>query len=242
MKNLALSITAIFFLAATLTAQSVVVTTKKTVYKRPKPISDYKRSFTISYPKVKAATPALSRKIESTIAFEKNLGLNLKEELSDLQWLEEANYEVKYNARGILVISLWMEGTAAYPDSVTKTLAVDTKAGNRITPAKAFQNAAGLVALIQKKQNAEIEARIKELKEDPEEKDNDPRQLFAEEKFTAKSLEEFSIDGKGITFMYEYGFPHVIQALEPEGRYFFKWSDIGKFIAPAGPLGKFVVK
>ncbi len=80
-----LSLTAINF------AQSVTVTPKKIVYKRPKPIDEYKKSFVVIYPKVKAATPALSKKIETAISYEKNTDLNIKDEMSENQWLEIAS-------------------------------------------------------------------------------------------------------------------------------------------------------
>src|SRR5207248_784389 len=87
-------------------AQSVVITGKKVTYKRRKPIMDFKKTFTINYPKVKAATPALSKKIEASISYGSVLHLDLKEELSDTQWLEEADYKVGYNKNGVLGISL----------------------------------------------------------------------------------------------------------------------------------------
>src|SRR5688500_4179024 len=74
-------------------AQSVTITPKKITYKRPKPIADFKKTFTVTYPKVKAATPALSRKIERTISYEKVSDLNIEEEKAEIQWLEEAHYE-----------------------------------------------------------------------------------------------------------------------------------------------------
>ena len=43
----------------------VTITAKKVTYTRPKPIEDFKKKFTITYPKIKAATPALSKKIEA---------------------------------------------------------------------------------------------------------------------------------------------------------------------------------
>ena len=62
-------------------AQSVVITSKKVTYKRPKPIMDFKKAFTVNYPKVKAATPALSKKIESSISYSSVLHLDVKDEL-----------------------------------------------------------------------------------------------------------------------------------------------------------------
>jgi len=66
-------------------AQSVVITSKKTVYKRPRPLMDFKKSFTVNRPKVKAATVALSKKIENTIGYEEVYGLNIKEEIGEIQ-------------------------------------------------------------------------------------------------------------------------------------------------------------
>ena len=226
-----------FFVSAS--AQSVVITSKKTLYRRAKPLSDYKKTFTVNYPIVKAATPALSRKIGQTISYSKVMQLNVQEDIRDMQWLEEADYEVNYNARGILVITLSISGSGAYPDQAFKTVAVDLKTGDRITAAQAFKDTAWLIEEIEEKQQREIEQSIKELREDPEEKDTDPSDLFKEEKFTAKDLEEFSISNSGVTFIYKYGFPHVIKALEPEGRYTFTWKELGCFIKPGGPLAKF---
>src|SRR5438477_11574427 len=91
---------------AAASAQSAVITSKKVTYTRPKPSDDGKKTFTIDYPKVKAATPALSRKIERSISY----GINLKEELNDVEWLYEATYDVGYNQKGILSIALTIEG------------------------------------------------------------------------------------------------------------------------------------
>src|SRR5258705_4613307 len=117
----------IFIAALTIVGygQSVVITGKKVTYKRPKPIQDFKKTFTINYPKVKASTPALSKKIEAAISYSSVLKLNLREELRDTQWLEEADYEVGYNKNGVLSIALSMNGTAAYPDGTTKFAVVD---------------------------------------------------------------------------------------------------------------------
>lgn len=241
-KHFLLTLVAALAFSYGVAAQSVVITPKKTVYRRPKPIQDFKRTFTVTYPKVKAATPALSRKIEATISYLKVLELNIREEISDVQWLEEADYKVDYNKRGILVITLSMNGTGAYPDGTSKTVVVDLKTGSRILHTEAFTNIKALVELIRKKQKTEIEAAIVELRKDPDVNENDPAELFTEENFTADNLSEFAIDDRGVTFIYDYGFPHVIQALEPEGRYDFSWSEIAQFVKTPGPFAQFVSK
>ena len=220
-------------------AQSVLITPKKVTYKRPKPISEYKKTFTITYPKVKASSPALSKKIESTLSYSTVLGLNVNEEIREIQWLEEADFEVSYNSKGILTITLSMNGTAAYPDGTSKALVVDLKTGNRVRPVDVFTNLNGLAAMVKRAQKAEVSKALKEMKEDPENKDFDTDQLFENTNFTAKDLNEFEVNDKGVTFIYNYGFVHAIQALEPDGRYTFTWKDLRPYIKNTGRFAMF---
>src|SRR5258706_16027436 len=151
-------LTVVFITALTVIShgQSVVITGKKVTYTRPKPIMDYKKTFTINYPKVKASTPALSKKIETSISYSSILKLNLNDELRDTQWLEEADYEVGYNKNGVLTIALSMKGTAAYPDGVTKYAVVDLKTGTRVRPVDGFSNLPGLLAMVRRAESKEI--------------------------------------------------------------------------------------
>ena len=216
--------------------QSVVITGKKITYTRRKPESEYKKTFTINYPKVKAATPALSRKIEAAISYRSILGLNLQEELTTAQWLDEADYEVVFNKNGVLCIDLTISGAAAYPDGVTKTAVVDIKKGTLVKTSDIFTDLPGLAAMVRKAQKKEIEEAVAEIKENPEFQQEDPADLFKEADFRRKNLEGYSIKDKGVTFKYDYGFPHVIQALQPEGNFFFTWEQLRPFLVPGGLL------
>src|SRR5215207_6329477 len=85
-------------------AQTVTITPRKTVYRRPKPQYDWRRTFTIRRPIVRAATPALSRKITAAISPEMVLDINIRDEQSDIQWLEEADYKILFNRDGVLSV------------------------------------------------------------------------------------------------------------------------------------------
>ena len=159
MKIIALTILTAAFVYG-VSAQSVVITPKKATYTRPKPMTEYKKSFTVNYPKVRASTAALSRKIESNISYLKVLGLNIREEINEVQWLEEADYEVSYNARGLLCITLFISGSGAYPSGTSKTVVVDLKTGDRVTPSIAFVQHSSIAKLVKEKQKAEIETSI----------------------------------------------------------------------------------
>jgi hypothetical protein len=221
-------------------AQNVVITPKKTTYRRPKAEMDFKRTFTIRRPIVKAATPALSTKITRAISPESVLQINMKEELGEYQWLEEADYKVLYNANGIICVSLWMTGTAAYPDTVTHRVVVDMRTGNRVRVAEVFQNLPGLAGMIRKAQKIEIAKAIEEIKKQPDAGEVDPSELFSESNYTAADLKEFSVNADGVTFYYDYGFPHVIEALQPAGEFKFTWSRLKPFVKPGGLLARFV--
>lgn len=219
--------------------QSVIITPKKVTYKRPKPIDEYKKSFVIIYPKVKASTPALS-KIEDAISYEKVANINVKDEMGVNQWLEIASYKVDYNKNGILEITLSAEGLAAYPSSFDASVVVDLKTGNRAQAAYVFTNLEGLAAKCRKAQQTEIKKANADYKKDPETADYDASIYFNEAKFTVKELDDFAVSDKGVTFIYDYGFAHVVEALQPAGRYFFTWAEMKPFVKSGGLFGRFV--
>ncbi len=221
-------------------AQSVKITAQKVTYKRPKPIADFKKTFTVNYPKVKAATPALSKKIETNISYAKVMDFNLQEEKAEIQWLEEADYEVGYNQKSILSITLSMSGSGAYPSVFSKTVVVNLKTGNQIKPADIFTNLDGLAAEIKKRQQAEIKKAQEDYKKDVETADFDGSEYFDNADFKIENLEGFAVSEKGVTFTYDYGFPHVVQALQPNGIFLFTWAQLKPFIKRGGLLGQFI--
>lgn len=224
----------------TVSAQTVTISNRKVTYTRPKPIADFKKTFTIDHPRVKASTPALSRRIETLISHSTVLGLDLKEELNEIQWLEEADFEVLYNKNGLLAIELRMNGTGAYPSGSERTVVVDTRKGTRLAPSAVFRDLRGLSALTDNALQKEIAAAIKAIASDPANEEPDPRQLFEGKRFTIKDLDGFAVDETAVTFTYQYGFPHVIKALEPEGVFSFTWRELRPFIRPDGPLARFL--
>lgn len=219
-------------------AQSVKVTPRKITYKRPKPIVDFKKSFTVIYPKISGLTPALNKKVETAVSYEKNFHFNLKEEISKVQWLEEASYKVDYNKNGILGVTLTLSGTGAYPSAYDKPVIVNLKNGNKIQPADVFIKLKELAAKAKKAQQNEIKKALIEIKKEYPDEES-PVDFFQNADFTAENLNEFTISNKGVTFWYDYGFPHVAKALQPEGRYFFSWAELKPFIKRDSLLRKF---
>lgn len=237
-RYLFITLFAIAAFAGLAQSQKVVVTGNKVTYIRPKPLADFKKTFTINHPVVTAATQSLSVKIESAISFQKVIPLDIAEEVNEIQWLENADYEVLYNDNGALCVALSIEGSGAYPSGSTKTVVVDTLIGDRVKPADTFKNLSGLVALVKKAQKTEIAKAIKAIRKDPDFREPDPKTLFISATFKTEDLDWFSISNRGVTFNYDYGFPHVIQALQPDGKFFFSWKQLKPYIKVGSLLSR----
>lgn len=216
----------------------VTVTGKMMTYARPRPIMDVKKTFTVNHPKVKASTPALSRKIERLISHETVLGVNIKEEIGEIQWLEEADFAVVHNANDVLTVKLWINGTGAYPSGSTKVVVVDTKRGVRLTPAMVFSDLKGLAAMVQKDLEKEIAAGIQRMKNEPDIGEIKPEDLFEDKRFQIEDLDGFSVGANGVTFTYNYDFPHVIEAFEPGGSFTYSWAQLRPYIKATGLLAR----
>ncbi|HEX7226694.1 MAG TPA: hypothetical protein VF353_02870, partial [Candidatus Binatia bacterium] len=109
-----------------------------------------------------------------------------------------------------------------------------------VLPSDVFIDVPGLIAAVKKKQDVEVAEAIKTIKAEPDFGDGDPKQLFEYTDFETKDLKNFAVDRAGVAFFYDYGFPNVLKALEPEGELRLSWPEIRPFIKPGGLLARFV--
>jgi hypothetical protein len=242
MRILKLPLVAILIAAPLISicAQSVVITKRKVIYRRPKPQMKYKRTFVINYPKIKASTPAISAKIESQLNYFKLFEFTLREEMNDLQWLEEANYSVDHNANGILSVRMSISGSGAYPDGSTKHVVISAVTGERLRAETLFADRKDLANLADRKLQIEIAKAKKDIKADQHIGDIDVDELFDGKTFDVESLNDFSLNKNGVTFYYDYGFPHVIEAIKPLGEFHFSWAELRPFVRSGSLLATFV--
>lgn len=222
-------------------AQTVKITPKKTVYKRtPQEGFEHKNTFTITYPKISGLSAALNKKIENAVSYERVFDFTVKEEINEIFWLYEATYEVDYNKNGILSIALTIDGSGAYPSQSTKHIVVNLKNGNSVKATDVFIKLPELVRFADKSLQKRIKQAITEMRKDSAEDAETMKEMLAGKKFDAESLEFFSVNDKGVTFYYDYGFPHVVQALEPENKFFFAYKELKPFIKSNSLLAAFV--
>jgi len=143
-----------------------------------------------------------------------------------------------------LDISFWQSGLASYPDTQTKHFLINLKNGKIIKATDTFDvnKLTALSLLVDERLQSEVQTLVRRLGSDNDVAADEREFLktsFAELKFKVENLDEFSISDRGITFWYDAGFPHAIQALQPDGRYFFAFSKLQPYIKKDGPLGVF---
>jgi hypothetical protein len=248
MKKLILAFSLMLVGAAVSFAQIVTITPKKTVYTRKGKVSfKEKRTFIVTYPIVSGSIPVTTKKkLENTISYWRVFETTLRENLSEYDWLSELSYEVNYNKNGILDIALMQEGVGAYPSGRTVHLVIDLKTGEQIKFKDAFKtdSLGKLAAMVNARLEVEKKDVIRRIDKGEYGEPGDDMSPLKEQvsglSFTMETFDEFSINDKGVTIIYDAGFPHVIKAAQPDGHYFFTWAELKPFIKPAGLLGRFI--
>ncbi len=198
----------------------------------------------MTYPIVSGAIAvATKKKLENTISYWKVFETTLQANINEDDWLWAAYYKVNYNKNGILDISLTQEGSAAYPSTDTRDLVIDLKTGEQVKFADAFNSdsLAEFAKLVDIKLKAEVVGINKRI--DKGEFGEDGKYLKEELsglEITAESFNEYRVTDKGVTILYDAGFPHAIAAVQPDGLYFFSWAELKPFVKSDGLLGKFL--
>ena len=200
---------------------------------------DYKEAV-IHYPVASGSTnPAILKQVQASISLKQVLGQSLEElrqEYVENQWLTEVEYAVNYNRNNILDLTYAVSGVGAYPSGFEKWVSVDLKTGKRLRVKDLFK-AEGLGAIAQsidKQMQQNIRQKIAEVRQQEPDLGLD---VFANHHFQPKNLENLTIGKTGVTFHYNFEFPHVIKAAEPSGDYLIPYSQLTRYIRPDGVLG-----
>jgi hypothetical protein len=203
-----------------------------------------KRNAKVTYPVISGLKNVQTlRRVQSLLQVKHVFDTSI-EDYRQERWLEEFGYKVNYNRNYILDVTFTQSGSGAYPDTHTKHFAINLKDGSVLKAVDVFISAksAALAALVNNKLQAELKTILEELTSSQSDLEDIRIATEAQEplKFTIENLDEFSVGAKGITFLYDAGYPHAIQAFEPIGKYFFSYSELKPFIRRDGLLGQFI--
>jgi len=195
----------------------------------------------ISYPEVKlTANPELRDRIQEAVGLKAGTGKSLDEWQADYEGLSSIDYEVHYNDRSLLSITYELEGAGAGPWASSRDLVVDLKTGRRLAASDLFKK--DQLPALAAKLDVTLQGEIEEIRRKwSEETGLDWSQAGVEDdwSFQVKDLDNFSLDGHGVTFSMEFGLPSLKKDLEPSGRYILSFEDLSPYIDWDGPLSRF---
>lgn len=202
-----------------------------------------KKRAVVVYPVVSGLSAPVLRRVRSVLDFKNIFGSSLREYREEA-WLEEFSYKINHNANYLLDITFSQSGSGAYPDDQDKHFLINLKSGNVVKASDAFSRDkfAPLTAMVDRKLKLELKEILESLKTSKSDAEDIRIAEEAQEplEFKTEDLDNFSVSAKGITFLYDAGYPHVIRAFQPNGRYFFTYSELKRYIKRDGPLGQFI--
>jgi hypothetical protein len=247
-KTYLFAIVALLLIGSSVSAQSVIIRPKKVVYERTaKGLSDWKRTFEVTYPIFSGKiSPAALRRLKLGTDYWRVFDMKLADNLRDDQWLSSCDYVVNYNKHNILDILLVIEGDAAYPDSAIRHLVFDIRSGRKlgfpdIFYASRMPDLLGKIRTVMKLNEEEAVKESDEVRETLEQyREGEPDLYPTPDRIQFKDLDGFRISDTGVTFIYDYGYAHVVEALEPPNEFFLSYSELKPFIRTDGLLARFV--
>lgn len=217
-----------------------------TIVRRPALVKGFpeKRTARITYPIVSGLKNVQTlRRVQSLLQVKNAFGSSIDDYRQD-RWLAEFSYKVNYNRNFILDVTFEQTGSGAYPDTHSKHFAISLKDGTVIKASDVFitDKSQALAAMVNQKLQAELRKILEEISASKGEAEDVRIAKEAQEPlvFTTENVDEFSIGDKGVTFLYDAGYPHAIQAFAPNGQYFFTYSELKPFIKLEGLLGQFI--
>ena len=226
--------------------RAIVTRRRVVIVRRGALIKDFpeKKTATVTYPVISGLSdPRVLHRVQSIVQIKNAFDSSLAEYQEDT-WLDEFTFKVNYNKNYILDITFTQSGSGAYPDTHTKHLAINLKNGSIIKASDVFvdDKLGSLAGLVNRKLQSEMKQILKE--NSGSKSDAEDTRIIKESQevleFTSENLDDFSVGTKGLTFLYDAGYPHAIQAFEPIGRYFFSYSELKPYIKRDGLLGQFV--
>jgi hypothetical protein len=210
------------------------------------------READVHYPVFSGLPPAVLKELQASAGLKAGTETSLEEwraEFQDSWWLVEIDYEVTYNRHGILCLTYRIDGMGAYPNTSTADLAADLQTGRRLTAKDLFKPAAleELAAKVDRLRSAAVEKATQENRAYLEGNQMTEEDLMGtmdqavKSRFGVENLDRFRLDDKGVTFVYDFEFPHVNEAFEPSGEFFVSYEELRPYINPEGPLTRLVV-
>lgn len=198
----------------------------------------------IRWPHVVDEASDVDDSINEALQFERVTGENLAD--IEREWADGdedtihygvvgADFQVTANMRNVLSIELGIETMGAYPDYQLTYQNFNTNTGERVLITDILDESS--LPTIAAQLDAQLQERIRTLQTDfaaEIESGEIEATQWDDLRVTAHDLAFFTTTPEGITFHYDAGFPHVIQALEPDGRFSLTLDELDAHIKADG--------
>ncbi|MDQ2770718.1 MAG: hypothetical protein M3Y54_09475 [Bacteroidota bacterium] len=159
-----------------------------------------------------------------------------------------ASYDVLYNGHYLLSVALHYEYMGAYPSTATHHATFNLRTGQLLTVGQLVQDTLALRRRWQASISRAVATTVAALPTDYPDMEAGERPDI-EERFgwNAKlkkvifapgqpHFDEFGLTTKGLELYHSFEFPHVIQALEPDGTCLIPYSTLKAWLQPSGLL------
>ncbi len=201
-----------------------------------------KKRAVVVYPVISGLRAPVLLRVRSVLDFKNIFDYSLNEYREDA-WLDEFSYRVNHNGNYLLDITFSQSGSGAYPDDQEKHFLINLRNGSVVKASDVFvaDKLGSLSLMVDRKLKVELKQILESLrdsKSDPEDR-RIAREAQEPLEFKTENLDDFSVSAKGVTFLYDAGYPHVIRAFQPNGTYFFSYAELKPYIKRDGPLGQF---
>ena len=208
--------------ARPLVKDRAVIQRRRVVLIRPPKLAKefpYKKRAVVVYPVVSGLSGSVLRRVRSVLDFKNIFGSSLREYREEA-WLEEFSYKVNHNRNYLLDITFSQSGSGAYPDDQDKHFLINLKNGKVVKASDAFvrDKFVPLTAMVDRKLKLELKEILESLKDSKSDAEDMRIEEEAQEplEFKIENLDDFSVSAKGVTFLYDAGYPHVIRAFQTE--------------------------
>jgi hypothetical protein len=190
------------------------------------------------------ADASVISKLNSYLVADSILGDNIDSIISNYkQWrsgIVSSDYTVLYNKNSVLSISVYVETLGAYPSSFYTDMNLNLSTGERILITDIIDKNA--VKKLAEKLDKVVQRRIKDAVSQGTVGEEDALQFFEGAKFTEEKLSNFAFKDDGITFYYDFGLPHAVQALSPDEDILLTWEELKYFVKENSLLEKIMNK
>jgi hypothetical protein len=162
----------------------------------------------------------------------------------------ESRYEVLYNDHGLLSVEFTSEYKGAYASSVKRHATFDLRTGRLLEVRDLVADTLALQQRWQQSINRRVAEHLSALPKNFPQIEADTNlladvkhRLYWNDSTSMVELQageprfyDFAVTSFGLMLYYDFGFPHIIEALQPDPDYQFTYADIKLWLKPKGPL------